>query len=304
MMKLSFEQISFSPFYRGSVRSTRNVFNSAREIVYLPETNWSAIYDSKVPVVVRGLASQWPAISNPSKCWINTSQLKKRIVPDTVVSIEVGESYMDEQVQKPLVDLESLLDFLMLKGHINNTTPKVYWAQQDLNDVLVMRDDVVVPEICSKTGKGVLYRTNIWFGGSQGTYSPCHYDPFENMLCQVFGNKEVILFPPKVGARYLYPAIGTNQKNTSLVNIDKPNFELHPLYGELLRHIQNSKSDNQSGGLQVEGGSHANTSATQGEEMNVVRAIIHPGDGIYIPYKWWHYCKTSDISCSVNFWWQ
>lgn len=29
-----------------------------------------------------------------------------------------------------------------------------------------------------------------------GTESPCHYDPFHNIICQVYGRKEIILFHP------------------------------------------------------------------------------------------------------------
>ena len=44
--------------------------------------------------------------------------------------------------------------------------------------------------------------TNLWIG-VQPTVSPLHYDDYENLLCQIQGEKEVILFPP-VDKEYLY----------------------------------------------------------------------------------------------------
>ena len=37
------------------------------------------------------------------------------------------------------------------------------------------------------------YPISIRFLGSE---SPCHQDPFHNILCQVYGTKHVLLFPP------------------------------------------------------------------------------------------------------------
>jgi len=87
-------------------------------------------------------------------------------------------------------------------------------------------------------------------------------------LVQIFGEKEVTLFHPNQ-ANGLYPAIGTVQKNTSRVDIGNPDYAQFP------------------------------------NAQNVVgcRTVLKSGDGLYIPYKWWHYCRSFGSSCSVNFWW-
>lgn len=36
---------------------------------------------------------------------------------------------------------------------------------------------------------------------SLGSESPCHQDPFHNILCQVYGTKHVLLFPPEQHVR-------------------------------------------------------------------------------------------------------
>lgn len=65
--------------------------------------------------------------------------------------------------------------------------------------------------------RGTYEKTNFWCG-TRGVISPCHQDPFYNLLCQVHGRKIVRLYPPSVGTSLLYPATGTVQKNTSTVH--------------------------------------------------------------------------------------
>jgi ribosomal protein L16 Arg81 hydroxylase len=35
-----------------------------------------------------------------------------------------------------------------------------------------------------------------------------------------------------------------------------------------------------------------------------LRAILEPGDFIFIPIYWWHHFYTLEASLNVNFWWQ
>jgi len=162
--------------------------------------------------------------------------------------------------------------------------PRIYLAQHNIDEIPILKDDIMIPRICN-TGKGSLYRKNIWFGGPQGTVSPCHYDPFHNVLCQVIGEKEVILFDP-CHTEALYPALHTVQKNTSQVDISRPDLMTYPLYEDILRSIETKKGIVGDAAM-----------------LSIGRTILYPGDAVYIPFKWWHYCKTSKLSCSINFWW-
>ena len=47
--------------------------------------------------------------------------------------------------------------------------------------------------------------TNLWLGKG-ATTSPLHYDEYENLLCQVAGVKELLLFPPDDLPRLSYRA--------------------------------------------------------------------------------------------------
>jgi len=172
-------------------------------------------------------------------------------------------------MQQTHVGLGSLLDFFSLPP--TPDAPRVYWAQFELQEeqLPAMCADIRTPLLCS-TGKQVLYKRNIWFGGAGGSESPCHFDPFQNVLCQVLGEKEVAVFPPHC-ADSLYPAIGTPQPNTSAVDVGAPDFRRFPLYAEAQKAGQ--------------------------------RAVLRAGDALFIPYKHWHWCSTQGVSASVNYWW-
>ncbi len=230
------------------------------------------IYNAQIPVLIKQYAYNWPCLSDPHRSWLNLKHLKLRVTQsDSVVPIEVGIHYMDPQLRKHKISLESFLDFLIKYQNASIydvvDLPMVYLAQHEVQDIAVLREDVEVPAICN-TGKGNIYRSNIWFSGPKGSISPCHHDPFQNVLVQIIGEKEVWLIDPKHSDN-LYPAVGTLQKNTSLVNFDKPDMEKFPRLANI----------------------------------EVFKAVLHSGDALFIPLKWWHYCKAPSISCSVNYWW-
>mmetsp|Transcript_9420 Transcript_9420/g.16625 ORF Transcript_9420/g.16625 Transcript_9420/m.16625 type:complete len:89 (+) Transcript_9420:83-349(+) len=43
------------------------------------------------------------------------------------------------------------------------------------------------------------------------------------------------------------------------------------------------------------------SAALQG--LRYYEVILEPGEALFIPRKWWHYCRSKTVSCSVNFWW-
>ena len=190
-----------------------------------------------------------------------------------MVRVEVGKNYMSPDLQVAEVDFRSFAQFCTatLDTTPNTSTTdisgRVFLAQCDLPASL--KEDVVVPDMTKTTGKGHLYRINMWMCGSHGSESPCHHDPFHNLLCQVFGSKRVVLFPPDESDN-LYPA-SSPQRNTSMVDINEPNHVEHPDF-------------------------------TKAQKRGV-EALLLPGDALYIPLGYWHYCRADSSSCSVNFWW-
>lgn len=222
--------------------------------------DWNSIYKSQVPLVIRGIAMSWPAYSDQQRRW--TISRFRQVYGHICFPIESYGTYMDKKMQIINTKFNDYLDLIE-----NNTPGHFYLAQLDLTDFDGLTEDIIIPAICN-TGKGDLYRTNIWLSPPE-TDSPCHYDPFQNILCQVIGKKEIYLFAPDQSSS-LYPALGTLQKNTSLINF-KRDFET-----DRFPMIRNARG---------------------------MKAVLEAGDGLFLPYKYWHYCISKSVSCSVNFWW-
>ena len=160
------------------------------EINYSNDINWNDIYELQQPIVIRSMNKHWDAIVHPQKKWSNLKNLKNRIQSlstndndnnGIIVPIEIGESYMDTNLQKGFTSLDYLLDYYMtqIDNDINNpsnstdtiddSSNRIYLAQHEIDEIPILRDDIQIPDICITTGKKSLYKKNIWFGGNQGT---------------------------------------------------------------------------------------------------------------------------------------
>ena len=173
---------------------------------------------------------------------------------------------MDENMQLINIEFGQFMDYIK-NGYTD--VGHIYLAQQILSTFPTLEQDLHVPDICKQTGKSTLYNSNLWIGPS-GVHSPCHYDPFNNILCQVIGTKRVICFD-KNQSTYMYPAKGTLQPNTSLVDIRAPDVQKFPDFIKA--------------------------------QANGVEVIIDQGDALFIPYKHWHFVEALSSGISVNFWW-
>ena len=274
--------------------------------------SWNAKALDK-PLLLPGFAAAWPSVGKRTdpRSWQNYSALKRRLQAvhgdddaAIVVPVEFGGSYMDADMQQQHVGFFSVLDVLEQERKQEAKAKKqqqqhMRWflAQHEVREVSpLLLDDVHVPHMLLMAAQGhtagagagagaapsstsaslSIYRNNLWLGGHAGTCSPCHWDPFHNILVQVYGQKRVVLFDPALAVNSpeaLYAAEGARQRNTSLVT-------------DICR---------EDGGGGKEG--FPLYAAAQG-----VQVTLQPGDALFIPHKWWHYCATEGASCSVNWW--
>lgn len=107
---------------------------------------------------------------------------------------------------------------------------------------------------------------NSWFGPG-GTVSPLHFDPKDNVLCQVVGAKYLRLYAPEESDK-LYPIEGL-LSNTSQVQVEDPDHEQFPEF----------------------------------RRAKYVECVLREGEMLYIPPKYWHYVRSLSTSFSVSFWW-
>lgn len=163
----------------------------------------------------------------------------------------------------------------------SNKAPVVgYVAQQNLfetSNELVRQCPPLPHATAGPRSKREQWRRNVWIGG-QGSFTPIHRDPYENLFAQVVGSKRFHLFPPSM-APYLHLfSSSTTQPNTSSIPTE-----------ECL--LSGSEQGAQYPGLQ-EALSHPDTR----------HVVVEAGDVLYIPQSWFHCVQSTSISASVNAW--
>jgi hypothetical protein len=110
---------------------------------------------------------------------------------------------------------------------------------------------------------------NIWMA-SAGNVTKAHYDTEDNVNVQLRGKKEFILYPSSQ-LDALYPRRPWEyMSNFSRVEIAAPDLARYPRF----------------------------------RDATPMRAVLEPGDFLYIPIYWWHQVHTLEPSLNVNFWWQ
>ena len=153
-----------------------------------------------------------------------------------------------------------------------------------------------VPELLQEVGLELLrlvgdptpmttaQEARVWLG-PEGTVTPLHFDWHENVLCQLLGEKLVILcHPPGVGAAEggggggggggsgddddacMYPCEGV--PNASRVDAERPALATFPRFGAVERRA----------------------------------CVLRAGEALYIPQGCWHYARSLTPSLSVSFW--
>ena len=150
-----------------------------------------------------------------------------------------------------------------------------------------------VPELLQEVGLELLrlvgdptpmttaQEARVWLG-PEGTVTPLHFDWHENVLCQLLGEKLVILcHPPGVGAvegvgvgvgdgddddACMYPCEGV--PNASRVDAERPALATFPRFGAVERRA----------------------------------CVLRAGEALYIPQGCWHYARSLTPSLSVSFW--
>ncbi|KAF5282466.1 hypothetical protein FQA39_LY17581 [Lamprigera yunnana] len=222
-----------------------------------------AYYLPQIPVKLVECISHWPA----SKKWLDLNYLLK-VAGSRTVPIEIGSHYTDENWTQKLM---SLRDFI--KDHYLGEAKSIgYLAQHNLFDqISELRDDIRIPDYCALSRNyddSSEPDINAWFG-PEGTVSPLHYDPKDNLLAQVYGTKQILLYSP-MDSDKLYPHKDKLLFNTAQVDPYAPEIEKFPKFSSTTAY----------------------------------KCLLKPGEMLYIPLKWWHHVTALDKSFSVSFWWK
>jgi len=228
------------------------------------------------PFVVKDVVTAWPALQDEARQWSIENLLGRPSLCKRVVPVEFFGNYMDPKNKILQVTFGDLIEVFRKEeaGEIkDDSLAHIYLAQYELKELPELEQDCLgLPSTILKgIGRGLEERSNVWFG-KKGVSSPAHTDPFFNLLCQVRGTKNILLFPFETGKKCLYPARGTQQENTSLVeDLDCVDKSKYPLVTEAL-----------------DKGWHVD---------------LQEGDALYVPKKIWHFTRNKTLSFSVNYWW-
>ena len=235
------------------------------------------IYPTHEPAVLRGVVEQWPAVQHGSSsaqamCDYLLSLPQGRPVPTVTADPTVkGRFFFRDDMHGPnfhrsAAPLAAGLQALLT--HLNNPTPPAIFVESaPLTDCL--------PSFAAANTLSLLDRSitpRIWIGNAVTVQT--HYDFSNNIACTLAGRRRFTLFPPEQLPN-LYPGpmdITLAGVPVSMVPLHRPDFVRYPRFRLALAAAR--------------------------------RIELNPGDGLFIPYGWWHHVESlTPFNVLVNYWW-
>lgn len=229
------------------------------------------------PAVLRGLASNWPAVrtarQGSREIVAYLKQFRSVTRPAAIVGPpEIhGRFFYNEDLtalnfQRGVTDLAPFLDRLLR----DRDEPAPYAMAIQSEPIAQL-----LPGFEAENRIDILNREvppRAWIGNRIQVAT--HYDLQENVGIVVAGRRRFTVFPPDQ-LRNLYPGpFELTPAGTPICMVDphNPDLERFPRFAEAMKMAE--------------------------------QAELGPGDGIYIPYHWWHGVDSLDpVSLFVNYWW-
>ena len=247
-----------------------------REFRGIDAEHFQKIRNTCQPAVLRGLASDWPAVAATRKGDIEFIDYLKRFRPATRPAAIIGPPeingrffYNDDvsalNFQRGITDLEPFLDRLLRDR--DEAEPFAMAVQSEFVAKLLPGFETenrldILPDV----------QPRAWIGNRIRVATHC--DLQENIGVVVAGRRRFTLFPPEQlpnlypGPFELTPA-GTP---VSMVDQRDPDLARYPRFAEAMKAAQTAE--------------------------------LQPGDAIYIPYHWWHGVDSLEpVNLFINYWW-
>jgi [protein]-arginine 3-hydroxylase / protease len=230
-----------------------------------------------VPVVITGVASQWPAarLWTPEYLAAQSPDLpvvteewpegERNDAEDWMRNIRYGRTTLGEVVQRMAGAAGPIRSYLAqfplfqhlprLRAHI--VEPRAYM-------------DVAVLARLPSGLRSLFIREPLLWLGPRGTVTPLHFDDEDNLFVQLRGTKHIILVPPQQSRQLGFPHFDFRSINFSPVDIERPDLERFPALAAIDRW----------------------------------ETTLGPGEMLFIPLGWWHYLRATEASISLSFWWR
>lgn len=243
-----------------------------------PDRFREEIVASERPVVMRGLAADWPAVQAALQSDEALVRYLQKFDAGRPVEVLIGPPEIDGRFfyddamagcnfQKRFGSLSALLDKLL---HLRTVdAPQALYAGaaaaganlpgwSDENPFPFPIDEAV---------------PRIWVGNR--THTNTHFDESANVAIVIGGRRRFTLFPPEqVDNLYVGPLHFTIAgPPVSMVDLRHLDLELYPRFADALEHA--------------------------------VTAELGPGDALFIPPLWWHNVEALDgVNVMMNYWWE
>lgn len=235
------------------------------------------IYSAHEPAALRGLVEQWPAVqcgspSPQAMCAYLLSMAQGGPVPVVTADPSVGgrlffrDDSQTPNFQRRAAPLAAALTLLL--DHLDDPKPPAIFVESaPLPDCLPAF--AAVNRLKLLDGSVV---PRIWVGNAVTVQT--HYDFSNNIACALAGRRRFTLFPPEQLPN-LYPGpmdVTLAGVPLSMVPLHRPDFVRYPRFRLALAAAR-----------EIE---------------------IGPGDGLFIPYGWWHHVESlTSFNVLVNYWW-
>ncbi len=228
------------------------------------------------PVVIRGLAADWPAVTAACEgdeaivAYLTREPTLRPVRAIAAPPAENGRFFYNRNLTG--------FNFQAANGRLDLFLADLLQARElaDAPAMAVQSEEIgeLLPRFAAENRLPLLAGVSprIWIG-NRIRVAP-HYDVKENVAVCVAGRRRFTLFPPEQIAN-LYPGpleLTPAGTPVSMVDQHAPDLARYPRYARA---------------------------------WNTARqATLEPGDAIYIPYCWWHGVESLDpVSILVNYWW-
>lgn len=258
-----------------------NTPRAVRSIAAADAAGWSpaALVAANEPVVLRGLAADWPLVAagrdgaDAAIAYLKRFDGARPVVAFTGDAAMGGRFfYRDDfsgfNFDANRTDLSACLDRIR-DGLGDPAAPAIYVGSTDLDLYLPgLRGENDLPWPIGTPAPMV----SIWIGNR--TTAATHYDMSNNLAACMVGRRRFTLFPPEQVAN-LYPGPmepTPGGQVMSMVDVRAPDLDRFPRFAEALLHAQ--------------------------------VAELEPGDVLFYPALWWHNVEAlSPFNAMINYWW-
>jgi hypothetical protein len=230
------------------------------------------------PLVLRGLASDWPAVKHGLESADSIIEYLQAFDSGNVVTALFappeagGRIFYNEDMTAFNFEYRRMAlkeAMKQVRSNVDLTpAPSLYIGSTNVDHWLPgFREENDLPI------EHLAPLASIWIGNRSRVSA--HYDFPANIACVVAGQRRVILFPPQqLRNLYIGPLDFTPAgQPISLVDFHAPDYERFPRFREAVASARMS--------------------------------VLEPGDAIVVPSMWWHHMEAlHDFNVLVNYWWR